>query len=58
MAMKAPDEVKSTKRQSPIRILIIEDHAIVRAGLRMLLVDMNVVAGAGELLGGGKSGGA
>jgi DNA-binding NarL/FixJ family response regulator len=35
--MKAQDEAKSSKSRSPIRIFIIEDHAIVRAGLRMLL---------------------
>lgn len=37
--------------RTPIRILIIDDHAVVRAGLRMLIdqhPDMEVVAMAGE----------
>jgi two-component system response regulator NreC len=44
---------KSISEQSPIRILIVDDHAVLRAGLRMLLdaeSDMEVVeeAGGGE----------
>ena len=46
--MKAQDEVKPSKNQSPIRIFIIEDHAIVRAGLRMLLENTQRIGVVGE----------
>src|SRR2546423_15646309 len=37
-----------TERESHIRVLLVDDHAVVRAGLRLFLVDQADLEGVGE----------
>ena len=38
----------ATERQSPIRVLLVDDHAVVRAGLRLFLADQADLEVVGE----------
>lgn len=52
VAQAAPGEAEGTTAQESIKIVLADDHAVVRSGLRMLLEsesDFEVVAEAGDL---------